>query len=166
MELHDLSEKMNSLAQSYPAIQLAYLFGSRVKGRTGPLSDFDFAILLDRGSTTFALQAQLHHELALLVGTGRVDVVWLPRAPIELQYAIIAQGVLLYRQNLAVKVEYEAYVMGRYGDYLPVLRAQRAAILQEGRRENRIQWYRTALGRTERTIEQIRTAQAEKTPGV
>ena len=87
-------------------------------------------------------------------------------APIELQYAIIAQGVLLYRQNLAIKVEYEAYVMGRYGDYLPVLRAQRAAILQEGRRVNRIQWYRTALGRTERTLEQIRASQAEKTPGV
>jgi predicted nucleotidyltransferase len=166
MDLHQLREKIIALAQTYPAIQLLYLFGSQSKGCTGPLSDFDFAILLDRGSKTAALQAQLHHELAVLVGTGRVDVVWLPRAPIELQYSIIAQGVLLYRQSLAEKVEYEAYVMGRYGDYLPVLRAQRAAILQEGRRENRIQWYRTALGRTERTIEQIRTSQAQETPGV
>jgi uncharacterized protein len=102
----------------------------------------------------------------LLADTGSVDVVWLPKAPIELQYAIIAQGVCLYRRTLAEKVEYAAYVMGRYGDYLPVLRAQRTAILQEGRREKRIQWYRTALGRTERTLEQIRAAQAEKPPGV
>jgi len=166
MELHELREKITVMAQTYPAIHLVYLFGSQVKGRTGPLSDFDFAILLERVSKTAALQAQLHHDLALLVGTGRVDMVWLPRAPIELQYAIIAQGLLLYRQSLALKVEYEAYVMGRYGDYLPVLRAQRAAILQEGKLETRIQWYRTALGRTERTLEQIRTAQAEKTPGV
>ena len=108
----------------------------------------------------------MHHDLAVLAGTGRVDVVWLPRAPIELQYAIIAQGVWLYRKNLAVKVEYEAYVMGRYGDYLPVLRAQRTAVMQEGRRENRIQWYRTAFDRTERTLEQIRAAQAEETSGI
>jgi uncharacterized protein len=166
MQLHELKEKFTVLAQTYPAILLAYFFGSQVQGRTGPLSDFDFALLLERGSHTPALQAHLHHELALLVGTGRVDVVWLPRVAIELQYAIIAQGVLLYRQNLAVKVEYEAYVMGRYGDYLPVLRSQRAEILKEGRRETRIQWYRTALGRTERTLEQIRAAQAETTPGI
>ena len=86
-------KNLTTFAQTYPAILLAYLFGSQVRGRTGPLSDFDFAILLDRGSQTPALQAHLHHELALLVGTGRVDVVWLPRAPIELQYAVISQGV-------------------------------------------------------------------------
>jgi predicted nucleotidyltransferase len=166
MELHNLREIFFALAQTYPAILLAYLFGSQVEGRTGPLSDIDFAILLDRDSQTPALQAHLHHELALLMGTGKVDVVWLPRAPIELQHAVISQGVVLYQQSLAVKVEYEAYVMGRYGDYLPILRAQREAIFQEGRRENRIQWYRTALGRTERTLDQIRAAQAEKTPGV
>jgi uncharacterized protein len=166
MELHELREKIAALAQVRPAILLAYLFGSRVRGGVGPLSDFDFAILLERGSQTPVLQAQIHHDLTLLMGTGRVDVVWLPRAPIELQYAIIGQGVCLYRRNQAEKVEYEAYVMGRYGDYLPVLRAQRAAILQEGGRENRIQWYRTALGRTERTLEQIRATQAEKSPGI
>lgn len=166
MELDELREKIASLAQTCPALVLVYLFGSRVRGRTGPLSDFDFAILLDRSSQTPTLQARMHHDLALLTGIGRVDVVWLPRAPIELQYAIIGQGVCLYRKNQAEKVEYEAYVMGRYGDYLPVLRAQRAAILQEGRREHRIQWYRTALDRTERTLEQIRAAQAEKTPGI
>jgi predicted nucleotidyltransferase len=166
MELHELRGKIAALARTYPAILLAYLFGSRVSGRTGPLSDFDFAIFLERGSQTPALQAQVHHDLALLAGTGSVDVVWLLRAPVELQYAIIGQGVWLYKKNLAVKVEYEADVMSRYGDYLPVLRAQKAAILQEGRRENRIQWYRTALGRTERTLEQIRAAQAEKTSGI
>lgn len=166
MELYDLKEKLYSLAQSYPTILLAYLFGSRVRGKIGPLSDFDFAILLERGSQNHVLQAQLHHDLNVLVATYRVDVVWLPWAPIELQHAILAEGICFFKKDLAVKVEYEAYVMGRYGDYLPVLRAQKAAIMQEGRREKRIQWYRAALNRTERTLEQIRAAQAEKTPGI
>jgi predicted nucleotidyltransferase len=166
MELYELREKITSLAQTYPAILLVYLFGSQVRGRTGPLSDFDFAILLERGRSTLAMQADVHHELVLQVGNDKVDVVWLPRVPIELQYAIISQGVCLYRQNLNVKIEYEAYVMGLYGDYLPVLRAQRATLIQEGRRETRIQWYRTALERTERSLSQIRAAQVQKAPGV
>lgn len=166
MELYELRENITSLAQAYPAILLVYLFGSQVRGRTGPLSDFDFAILLERGSSTPAMQADVHHELVLQVGNDKVDVVWLPRVPIELQYAIISQGVCLYRQNLNVKIEYEAYVMGLYGDYLPVLRAQRATLIQEGRRETRIQWYRTALERTERSLSQIRAAQVQKAPGV
>jgi predicted nucleotidyltransferase len=166
MELYELRENITSLAQTYPAILLVYLFGSQVRGRTGPLSDFDFAILLERGSSTPAMQADVHHELVLQVGNDKVDVVWLPRVPIELQYAIISQGVCLYRQNLNVKIEYEAYVMGLYGDYLPVLRAQRATLIQEGRRETRIQWYRTALERTERSLSQIRAAQVQKAPGV
>lgn len=167
MELQEFKNKFQALTQKYPAITLAYLFGSRAQGCTGPLSDFDFAILSDRGTKTPALQALLHHELAVLVGTDKVDLIWLPNAPIEFQYAIISRGVCLYRRNLAAKVEYEAYVMGRYGDYLPVLRAQkREVIYQEGRRETRIQWYRTALGRTERTLGQIRAAQGQKTPGV
>jgi predicted nucleotidyltransferase len=166
MDLYVLRENITSLAQTYPAIILVYLFGSQVRGRTGPLSDFDFAILLERGSSTPALQADVHHELVLQVGNDKVDVVWLPRVPIELQYAVISQGVCLYRQNLNVKIEYEAYVMGLYGDYLPVLRAQRATLIQEGRRETRIQWYRTALERTERSLSQIRAAQVQKAPGV
>jgi predicted nucleotidyltransferase len=166
MELYELRENITSLAQTYPAILLVYLFGSQVRGRTGPLSDFDFAILLERGRSTLAMQADVHHELVLQVGNDKVDVVWLPRVPIELQYAIISQGVCLYRQNLNVKIEYEAYVMGLYGDYLPVLRAQRATLIQEGRRETRIQWYRTALERTERSLSQIRAAQVQKAPGV
>jgi hypothetical protein len=50
MELHELRENIDALAQTHPAIPLAYLFGSQVQEFTGPMSDFDFAILLDRGS--------------------------------------------------------------------------------------------------------------------
>lgn len=164
MELTVLREKIATLAEAYPAIRLAYLFGSQVQGRTGPLSDYDIAILMDRDNLTPAFRASLHHELVLCMSTDRIDVVWLPNAPIELQYAIISGGVKLYGQNRAVQVEYEAYVMGRYGDYLPILRAQRAEILQEGRRETGIQRYREALGRTEGTLEQIRAAQRQIAP--
>jgi hypothetical protein len=60
-----------------------------------------------------------------------VDLVLLNQAPIELAYRVIAQGKWVYEESRAVRVEYEAYVLGRYGDYLPVLRKQREQILTE-----------------------------------
>jgi hypothetical protein len=50
-------------------------------------------------------------------------------------------------------------VLSRYGDYLPVLRAQRQSILEEGAHDRRVQRYREALGRTERALGKIRAAQ-------
>ena len=76
----------------------------------------------------------------------------------ELAYAVIAQGQVIYQISLEERVEYEARIMGLYGDFLPVLRAQRKAILQGGERAARIQWYRAALERTERTLSEIAAA--------
>jgi len=45
MDLRELREKIAVLAQNYPKIILVYLFGSRVPGHTGPLSDFDFYVI-------------------------------------------------------------------------------------------------------------------------
>ena len=144
-------------------LRLAYLFGSRVDGPTGPLSDYDLAVLFDQLADLPLARTQLAHELGLVLDTDRVDVVSLNRAPVVLAYAAIAQGELLYQADEATRVEYEAYVMARYGDYLPVLRAQRRDIVEGGEHAARVQRYRETLGRTERTLGQIRAAQREST---
>lgn len=150
-----LESTVQEIVGSFPAISLVYLFGSRVEGKLGPMSDYDFAILMDHGTTNGEMQAQLTHVLGLQVGVARVDVVLLNQATIELAYAVIAQGQLLYQRDVATRVEYEAQVMSLYGDYLPVLRAQRAELLKRENHDARIQRYRAAFGRTERTLSQI-----------
>ena len=122
------------------------------------MSDIDFGILVDDSIPLAHLQAQIAHELCVVLGVERVDVVMLNHAPIELAYAVIDQGVLLHQRDLITRVEYEANVMSLYGDYLPILRMQRQDILKGGKDERRIQRYREALGRTERTLGQITTA--------
>ena len=119
------------------------------------MSDYDLGVLVDRGTDERQVQARLAHELANVLQTGRVDVVLLTRAPIELAYHVIADGVILYQRDLAARVEYEAQVMGRYGDYLPVLRAMRDQILQGDEYGSRVQRYRAAPGLTERTPGQV-----------
>lgn len=142
-------------------VRLVYLFGSQVYGDPGPSSDYDFGISFDRVQPTSEVRASIAHQLSRALETERVDVVLLNRAPIELAYVNIAYGELIYESNAAIRVNYEAYVMGLCGDYLPVLRTQRRDILKGGANATRVQRYRTAFGRTERTLDQIRAAQRE-----
>lgn len=153
-------------------VSLVYLFGSRAKvlakdspspGKdVGPLSDYDFGIVTPfspKRKTAvsrpqlFRLQSKLARQLE-----SEVDVVLLNGAPIELQYNVIATGLVLFEESIAARVEYESWVLSRYGDYLPVLRRQREDIIQGGSDETRVQRYREALGKTEQLLEQTRTA--------
>jgi predicted nucleotidyltransferase len=144
-----------------PEIQLVYLFGSQVTGNTGPASDYDFGVLLDSTAAWPQMRTELGHRLAQALDTGRIDLILLNRAPIELAFAVIAQGELLFERDVATRVEYEARIMSLYGDYLPILREQRRDILKDKGYDTRVQRYRAALGRTERTLREIRAAQGE-----
>ncbi len=162
MEINDFKERLTELAADFPEIILVYLFGSRVTGRTGPESDYDLGVLTDRAGDSPSRRAALAHALAVMLEIEKLDVVWLTQTPVELAFAVISQGRLLYERDIAERVEYEARVMSRYCDYLPILRAQRAEILAGGKSGVRIQRYREALGRTERTLGEIRAAQEQK----
>jgi predicted nucleotidyltransferase len=161
MNLQDIQPQAQEFGAADAAVLLLYLFGSRAVGRAGPGSDHDLGVLLDRREDSPAQRARLTHELVVMLGTSAVDVVFLNQAPPELAFAVI-QGRLLYERDLATRVEYEAYVMGRYYDYLPYLREQRQEILSGEDHGTRVQRYREAFGRTERTLREIRAAQKQK----
>lgn len=138
-------------------IELAYLFGSRARGKAGPLSDYDFAILApDMGREEYY---RLILDLSALMGGASVDVVMLKFAPVELQYRVIKEGFLLYQKDVYTRVEFEGNVLSRYFDFLPVLRQQREDVLKEGKSEKRVQRYREALGKTLGMLNEIRAAQ-------
>ncbi|MBM4275553.1 MAG: nucleotidyltransferase domain-containing protein [Deltaproteobacteria bacterium] len=162
INLESLKERARRWAENHPGVSLVYLFGSQATGQTGPESDIDIGVLLDRDLENPETQAVMHYELARLLKTGKVDLIWLRQAPMELAFAVISQGRLLYERDVAHRVEYESYVMGRYYDYLPILRAQRDEILAGGNFDRRVQWHREAFKRTERTLGQIRAAPGKK----
>ena len=76
-------------------IGLVYLFGSRAQGTDGPMSDCDLSVWV-ASDVTLDLCMRLHQALGALLGDVSLDLVFLNDAPIELAYAIIAQGKLLY----------------------------------------------------------------------
>lgn len=156
-----IENRIRSVLAGCPGLKLVYLFGSQVDGQPGPGSDYDFGVLIRQGLEVSDLRAQLAHELGEALETDRIDVVILNEAPVELAYAVISQGTVVHQQDEATRVEFEAGVMGRYGDYLPVLRALRRDIYRGGEHAARVHRYREALGRTERTLGQIGAAQSE-----
>lgn len=92
-----------------------------------------------------------------------MDVVFLNWAPVELARAVIAQERLLYERSVAERVEFEAKMMSMYADCLPVLRRQREELLKGEGHEAGVQRYREALGRTERSLAEIRAAVSQAT---
>jgi predicted nucleotidyltransferase len=166
MNIDLIQDKVLNVVAAFSEISLVYLFGSQVTGNIGPLSDIDLGVVVDHAAMSMELQARLAHEFGRSLGTDRIDVVLLNRAPVELVFSVIAQGVLLYERSLAEKVEYEATVMSRYYDYLPILRAQREDILRGDPDGKRVQRYREALERTERTLREIAGSKDETAPDI
>jgi predicted nucleotidyltransferase len=98
MSVQRLQARLAGIVANLPDVRLVYLFGSRVHEPAGPMSDYDIAVLVARDADEGPILAQLGHELARALGTDRIDVVSLRRAPIELAYAIIARGEVLYQR--------------------------------------------------------------------
>jgi predicted nucleotidyltransferase len=152
MDRQIIQDKISHLISNDAIVRLAYLFGSQVTGNTGPMSDVDLGILFSENVEIQQVSSEIAHRISKVLLGETVEIVSLNKAPVEMSYAVIAQGVCIYRVSEAERVEFEARVLGKYGDYLPVLRAMRQDILEGEKHGHRVQRYREALRRTERTL--------------
>ena len=148
----NLKAHIDDVAGTHAQVRLVYLFGSQVGGEVGLLSDVDLGVLLAPAEPLASNRAQLAHLFSAALEGVPVDLIILNQASIELAHAVIAQGKLLYQRDPAERVEYEADVLSRYGDHLPILRAQRQNILEGAWDERRVQRFREVLGRTQRAL--------------
>ncbi|HEX9722338.1 MAG TPA: nucleotidyltransferase domain-containing protein, partial [Candidatus Paceibacterota bacterium] len=110
--------------QEYPQVKLGYVFGSQTTGKTGPLSDYDFAVYLEEkeAQKRFDLRLRLMSALAKELGTDKVDVLVLNdiKSP-EIKYSIIKEGILLYDQE-PYKVLLLPRILNEYFDFMHGLR--------------------------------------------
>lgn len=115
---------IQELAKKYPAIKLAYLFGSRARGDAGPMSDYDFAFYLEEPKKTVRndLQVDLIGELTSSLKTDAVDVVILNDLDKpEMRYQIITEGKLLYEEE-PYSLTVEPQILNDYFDFREGLR--------------------------------------------
>ena len=100
-------------------VVLAYLFGSRASGNTGPLSDYDFAVYFDEvdKKKIFNFKINLQDKISRYLKTDRVDIVVLNLAESpELKYDIIKKGILIFKKE-SFKLLVEPKILNEYFDF-------------------------------------------------
>ena len=112
-------KKILPIFETYPKVKLVYLFGSRAKGKIGPLSDFDLAIFVDEPDKQkrFDLRVKIMDEVTRKLQTNRVDVCLLNDIQSsELKYNIIKEGELIFQRE-PFKVLIEPRILNQYFDF-------------------------------------------------
>lgn len=119
-----MEKAIKKLVKKYPCIKLIYLFGSRARGDSGPLSDYDFAFYLDEKDShkRFQISLNLITELSGFLKTNDVDVVILNDTDKpEFKYDIISEGKLLYEEE-PYSLLVEPQILNEYFDFREGLR--------------------------------------------
>lgn len=109
-----------------------YLFGSRAQGRAGPLSDFDFGVLLREhgaldGGQSLTLYDKLYDIFSPLcprtLKNDIIDIVFLdsPRVPLELKFHVITRGKILFDRLPQQRADFESLITLKYADFQPTL---------------------------------------------
>lgn len=113
-------EAMINVFKTFPNIAFAYVFGSRVYGKTTSTSDYDVALLFknDYGLDDL-LDVTLRLAETLDIDLDSIDVIELNHAPVELAYDIIAKGKLVYCADDQLRVAFETRLMKEYIDLKP-----------------------------------------------
>jgi predicted nucleotidyltransferase len=104
-------------------VSIIYLFGSRATGKGSILSDVDIGIVLRdlSSSDTSTLYHSFYQLFAEIYPASKIDIVFLQRAPLSLQYFAVKEGKILYEEDRRVTADYEYLVMNHYLDFRPVL---------------------------------------------
>ena len=113
-----LLEVVELVLKNEKAVKFAYLFGSHVQGRVGPLSDIDIAVYLDKRYDLFVCRLLLMEEIDRCLKGHPCDLVVLNNAPVDFQYDIIKNGQVL-KDDKRKRVPFEVRVLRQYLDFEP-----------------------------------------------
>lgn len=89
----DVLERLRVALQGNDNVLLVYLFGSRVRGKASPISDYDVAVLLRDGSLQAFTDVLLSISRALGVCEDKVDILDLSKASLHLKAKVLSEGV-------------------------------------------------------------------------
>lgn len=116
--------QLKAVLAEIPRVKFAYLFGSQARGDTGPLSDMDIAVYVDRRMDFFRLRLILLESLAQRLSTDRFDLVVLNDASPLLKYEVVRQGVVI-KENRQRRIPFEVRTLSEYFDTEHLRKTQR-----------------------------------------
>lgn len=111
-----------------------YLFGSRAQNLAGPLSDYDFGILMKKAGYDYEKTYNSLYDILSPLCPRKfpndiIDIVFLDRVSLELQINVIRYGRLLFNDNKNITANYEARIMLQTADFAPLRKSLSKIIL-------------------------------------
>ena len=123
---HDDTGRIADVLMHFSSTRAVWLFGSVARGRSGPESDVDVAVLPRGSSEKFPL---LEAYAALVeAGLERVDLAVLGERDLVLRFEAVRHARLLRRAPDFDAGDYFSRTIREYFDFEPILRIQRAAM--------------------------------------
>lgn len=116
-------------------IAVVYLFGSHAEGAASERSDVDIGIVVRHAKQLAGDTMPLYLALFDVFGkrvpdSNRLDIVFLQRAPLELRFDVVANGVPLFTASEDVRLDFEERTTLAYCDFQPILREFDRSILE------------------------------------
>jgi predicted nucleotidyltransferase len=124
VNLADLAARLRD-DPTMAGLRLLVLHGSRARGDNHPGSDWDFAVLADKGTDLGAVMAALTE----VVGTDSVDVVELHRASALLRYRAARDGVPLLERPEGTFLQFQLEAVQFWCDAEPIIRKAQDDVL-------------------------------------
>lgn len=123
------SEKIKNILENvfkrHPEVAAAWLFGSQVTEKAGPMSDVDIALLFKKDVAPdrdlFRLESVITNEVEEALKT-EIDVVNLGRSKLVFQHNVLRTGRLLYEGDPKTRVTFTTRVISDFCDFEPKLR--------------------------------------------
>jgi uncharacterized protein len=110
---------VNDYLENNKVVKFAYLFGSCVRGESGPLSDIDLAVYLNTGVDYFSERLRFLEQLSRLLKGYPCDLVILNNASLVLKYEVIHGGRVI-KENKKRRIPFEIGVFRDYLDTEPI----------------------------------------------
>jgi predicted nucleotidyltransferase len=118
-EANGAVERLGQALTEIAEVRLAFLFGSRGRGRARPDSDFDIGILLDEQAAREdrgAIVRRIAARLGYVVSSALLDLVVLNDAPPLLRHRVLRDGVVLLQRSPEERVRFAVRTIREYQD--------------------------------------------------
>jgi predicted nucleotidyltransferase len=103
-------------------VSVVYLFGSRATGKESHTSDVDIGVVLKKPIEDTRSSYKILYELfSAIYPSSRLDIVFLQKASLSLQYFAIKDGKTIFEEDPKSTADYENRVINQYLDFKPVL---------------------------------------------
>ncbi len=126
-ELTMIIQTLQNKLEDKKEIVFAYLFGSKVEGRSNKLSDIDIAIYVNRKkvieSSIYGYKSEMIVELEEVLNS-KVDLVILNETSLFLAYYIIKDGKIIINRSDKERAAFHFRVVRDYLDFKPFIDIQ------------------------------------------